>query len=87
MQNWVCFTNLYTLSITFHYPSLVNTTQSNLKLLYLLQCIDPHLQHTLPSVSGETLYLGIFIADFHSALVQCNRKLMKCMLVAMLRRC
>ena len=57
-----------------------------LGLLHLLQRIATHLQHTLPWVSGETQYLGIFSAGFYSCLVPRSSKSIKCMLKTLFRR-
>jgi len=50
-------------------------------------CIAAHLQHILPWVSREISYPGIFSANFHSGSVARSKKLMKCMMKALLKRC
>jgi len=74
--------------------SFVITEQKNsrriafavLELLQLLRCIAAHLQRTLPWVSGETQYLCLFTADFHSSLVALSRKAIKLILKFFFRR-
>jgi len=85
-QNCVSFTNpcinlLAPPSVTYNYHPKV------LELLHLLQWIAIHLQCTLPWITGETQYLGLFGVNFHSGAIARSRKPTEGMLKALLRRC
>ena len=74
-----CIKILVLSSVTWEYEPKA------LELLHLLQCIAAYLQRTLPG--RDTLYLGLFSANFHSRVVTHSRKSMKCMKKTLFRRC